>query len=31
MKEANWIETYIHPAQSADLNPIEAVWNIYQA
>jgi len=24
----NWITTYLHPAQSPDLNPIEAIWNI---
>ena len=28
LKEANWIDTLIHPAQSPDLNPIEACWNI---
>ena len=27
-KEANWIPTLIHPPQSPDLNPIEAVWNL---
>lgn len=27
-KAANWITTLIHPPQSPDLNPIEAVWNI---
>jgi transposase len=27
-KEANWIAHYTHPAQSPDLNPIEAIWNI---
>jgi transposase len=28
LKEANWIDSLFHPAQSPDLNPIEAVWNI---
>jgi hypothetical protein len=28
LKEANWIDTLVHPAQSPDLNPIEACWNI---
>jgi replicative DNA helicase len=27
-KDINWIDTLLHPAQSPDLNPIEAVWNI---
>jgi transposase len=27
-KKANWIDTLIHPPQSPDLNPSEAVWNI---
>lgn len=27
-KAANWITTLIHPPQSPDLSPIEAVWNI---
>lgn len=27
-REANWIETIIHPPQSPDLNPIEAIWSI---
>lgn len=26
--EKNWIATLCHPAQSPDLNPIEAIWNI---
>ena len=28
LKQGNWIPNLIHPAQSPDLNPIEAVWNI---
>jgi hypothetical protein len=28
LKEANWIDNLVHPPQSPDLNPIEAVWNI---
>jgi DDE superfamily endonuclease len=28
LKDSNWITALIHPAQSPDLNPIEAVWNI---
>ena len=28
LKRANWIPELIHPAQSPDLNPIEACWNI---
>jgi hypothetical protein len=27
-KEANWIDSLIHPPQSPDLNPMEGVWNI---
>ena len=27
-KEANWIDSFTHPPQSPDLNPIEGVWNI---
>lgn len=28
LKQENWIENLTHPAQSPDLNPIEAIWNI---
>ena len=28
LRESNWIDTLVHPAQSPDLNPIEACWNI---
>jgi len=28
LKDANWIDTLRHPAQSPDLNPMEAAWNI---
>ena len=28
IREANWIETLKHPAQSPDLNPAEGIWNI---
>lgn len=28
LKDSNWITALVHPAQSPDLNPIEAVWNI---
>ena len=26
MRKANWIETYLHPSESPDLNPIEGIW-----
>jgi hypothetical protein len=28
LKEENWIVNLKHPAQSPDLNPIKAIWNI---
>ena len=28
LKRSNWIDNIIHPAQSPNLNPIEAIWNI---
>ena len=28
LKEENWIDSFKHPPQSPDLNPIEACWNI---
>ncbi|KAE9366382.1 hypothetical protein N431DRAFT_438767, partial [Stipitochalara longipes BDJ] len=28
LKDDNWIVNLTHPAQSPDLNPIEAIWNI---
>lgn len=28
LKEKNWIVNLTHPAQSPDLNPMEAIWNI---
>jgi transposase len=28
LKDRNWVATITHPAQSPDLNPIEAIWNI---
>jgi hypothetical protein len=28
LKQSNWIDNLVHPAQSPDLNPIEAIWNI---
>ncbi len=28
LKAANWVVNLTHPAQSPDLNPIEAIWNI---
>lgn len=28
LKNSNWVATITHPAQSPDLNPIEAIWNI---
>ncbi|KAF6238785.1 hypothetical protein HO173_003292 [Letharia columbiana] len=31
LREANWIETLEHPAQSHDLNPKEGIWNMHKA
>jgi transposase len=28
LKDSNWISILVHPAQSPDLNPIEAIWGI---
>jgi hypothetical protein len=28
LKQRDWIDELYHPAQSPDLNPIEAIWNI---
>ena len=28
LKKENWISNLVHPAQSPDLNPTEAIWNI---
>jgi DDE superfamily endonuclease len=28
LKDSNWIIVLVHPAQSPDLNPIEAIWAI---
>jgi transposase len=28
LKDSNWITVLVHPAQSPDLNPIEAIWAI---
>jgi hypothetical protein len=27
LRNSNWITVLVHPAQSPDLNPIEAIWN----
>lgn len=31
LREANWVETLQHPAQSHDLNPKEGIWNMHKA
>jgi transposase len=28
LKDSNWTTVLIHPAQSPDLNPMEAIWDI---
>lgn len=28
LREENWIDSFEHPPQSPDLNPIKACWNI---
>ena len=28
LRDANWVPILTHPAQSPDLNPMEACWNI---
>jgi hypothetical protein len=28
LKEANWIDSFVHPPQSPDLNPVEGIWNL---
>ena len=28
LKDSNWITILVHPAQSSDLNPIDAIWGI---
>jgi hypothetical protein len=30
LKNDNWIPVLIHPTQSPDLNPMEAIWSILQ-
>ena len=31
LRDENWIESLVHPAQSHDLNPKEGIWNVLKA